>query len=234
MSTRLQLVQALHREIDAAGSGPTATTNQTGEFQLLVDWVDNAWIEIQNRHPWRWLRRKFTLATTSGDDTYAFGDCTDVDAAAAISRFSYWHFSDSVHPPRIYLTSAGSGTETWLISVIWEQFSLVYKLGTQNNGYPSWITVDPQNNILLGPQPAGAYTITGDFYRGAQIFSADGDIPEMPTRFHRLIVYWAMKKYGRYRESRGALIAGEAEGDPMMRDLEYDQLEQPPWAGPLA
>lgn len=235
MSTYLQLCQDAEREC-VLTSFLTAVTSQTGEHLRFVNWVKDAYIEIQNKHQyaWRWLRRSFTFNTTSGDDTYAYGEVTDVDAAAAISRFGCWLAHDPEDRYRCYLTSGGVGVQYYLNYLPWLDFKAIYKTGLQNNSAPAFITVDPQNNLVLGPKPDNTYTVTGEFMRSAQILSADGDIPEMPTHFHGLITARAMEKYGLTESAEEIIARAQSEARRLMRQLEFNQLPMPGMAGPLA
>lgn len=232
----LDLCQATARECKVAGGDtvPTAVTGQTGELDSIVNWVKDSWIEIQNRPNWRWGRHGFTVNTVEDDDTYAYGDVTDTTTSAVITRLSHWRLNDPRDPPKIYLTSAGVGTQNWMIWVPWEDFKSVYRIGTQNSGYPAHIAIDPQNNIVIGPKPNGIYTITGDYQRSAQTLAADDDTPEMPSQYHMLIVYEAMQRYG-YTESAPEVLArGEKYAGILMRQLQNNQLPGFRLAGPLA
>src|SRR3990167_2151204 len=163
MSTFLQICQNVSRECDISGGDtvPTAVTSQSGELQKVVKWVEQAWKELQEKSlDWRWMRSGFTVQTVAGTDSYAYGSVTDTLTVAAITRFSHWRISDDRDPPKIYLTSSGVGTEGWLIYLDWDEFKWLYRKGTQNNGYPAHVTIDPQNNIVLGPKPDGIYTVT--------------------------------------------------------------------------
>ena len=76
--------------------------------------------------------------------------------------------------------------------------------------------------------------VTLDYYMGGQELAADGDIPEMPERFHDLIVYRAMEKYA-YRESAGEVLArAKEEGRRILRQLELDQLDAVLFGEPMA
>lgn len=229
--TYLELCSRLRQECGVSGVGPIAVLNQTGEYKRLVDWISQAYVDIQNRHrgSWRWLRSEYTVATAASDDEYAYSDCTDTIASATISRFARWIPGTEL----IYLTSAGVGTQGPLSWVDWDDFRQVYKVGSQNNGYPSWVTIDPRNRLRLGPKPDAIYTVTGDYMKSAQVLAADADTPEMPTNFHMLIVYEAMKKYAAYESAPEVWNAAKAEYARMMRDLEVDQLPPPEFGNAL-
>lgn len=235
MSTFLQLCQDTRRECGISGTGPTAVTGQTGELERVVQWVNQAWLEIQNRYEdWRWMRVPFTLNTAADDDEYASGDATDDLTSAAITRFSKWRVNEYDNPPYIHLQSAGAATQTWLTFIDWNSFKWLYRRGTQNSGYPSHVSVDPQNNLVLGLKPNDVYVVTGDYQRSAQVLAADGDIPEMPTQFHDLITWMAAEKYG-YHESAVEIVSkARRYGGALLRQLEANQLPDMPTAGPLA
>lgn len=232
MSTFLQLAVRLRQECGVAGTGPTAVTNQTGEAKRLVDWASQSYVDIQNKHRgnWRWLRSEFSLSTSSGDDEYAYGDATDTIASATISRFARWHLDGTT---KIYLTSAGVGTQNFLTPINWPAFQTMFKIGSQTSSYPGFVAADPRRKLRLGPKPDAAYTVTGDYQKSAQILAADADEPEMPSDFHMLIVYEAMKKYAAFHGAPEVWTAAREEYFRMMRDLEVDQLPVPSFGNPL-
>lgn len=199
--------------------------------------MKNAWTEIQNRHyNWRWLRSGFTVNTTSGDGTYAGTDCTDILTSATVTRFGSWVRLDDNGASNIkcYLTSGGVAGEYWLTDLPWSYYYALYRRGTQNNGQPVHFSIDPQNNLVIGPKPDGIYTISGEYYRSAQTFAADADTPEMPSQFHQLVVYMAMQKFAAYQNAPEVMSRGVTEGNRVMRQLEKNQLPMIGFGAPLA
>ena len=235
MTTFLEGVVDLAEECDLA-SAPSSVVSQTGESKKLVKWYKDAYIEIQNRSDWRWLRHSFTVNTVASDDTYASSECTDTTTSSAISRFSKWRLADTRDPPKIYLNSAGIGTERWLIYSPWEYFKTVYKIGSQlsNTGAPAHISFDPANQLVVGPIPNGVYVVTGDYIRSPQVLAENTDTPEMPSQFHKLIVYRAMQKYGYHESAPEVIERGRFEERRMMRQLEDNQLDPIGMARPMA
>lgn len=237
MSTYLQLCQKAFQESGGASVGPSTVVGQTGELKNIVDWVADTWTEIQNKHKtWRWMRSTFTVDTAAGDDTYAPTDCTDTRLAAPISRFGNWWPLDECGYSNltIYLTSAGVAGEIELIQLSWEDFRYRYKRGSQVNGFPLHFAIDPHNNLVFGPKPDAIYTINGEYQMSAQTLSANGDIPEMPDRFHKLIVYKTMEDHGYFNTAQETLMRGVSKGQRLMRQLEVDQLPEVSLAGPAA
>lgn len=235
----LQLCQDLRREVRIPGSGPAAVTGQTGQLADLVAWIADAWTELQgDSTSWKWMTSRFTVNTVAADDTYAYTDCTDtvVSPAAVISRFSNWRPYDADGTPMFmsYLTSAGVNNRTFLQYVDWGEFRSVYRNTVQNPGPPIWVAVDPQMNFVLGPAPDAVYTITGDYQRGPQVLTANADTPDMPTRFHKLIVYLAMEKYAGSLASAENMFRAKSEGARLMRQLRRNQIPKFDWTQPLA
>jgi hypothetical protein len=243
MSTFLELIQQTQIECDIPGTLIADVANQIRELDRLVRWVSQAYVDIQNKHNnWRWMRSRFTVQTATGPigtgDTYAPTACTDSRLNASITRFARWWIRDQNNRPGItrYLTSGGVGAETILVPMAWATFLNLYRTGAQtlNTSNPVHVTADPQNNLCLGPNPDAVYTINGEYQMSAQVLAANGDIPEMPTRFHNLIVYDAMRKYAFFESAPEVKARADLEEATMMSDLEEDQLPQIVLGGALA
>lgn len=236
--TLLEIVQRLHYEAKLPGSPPSAVTGQAGRAADLVRWAIDAYNDIQREKDgrWKWLRADFTLDTTASDGTYAYSDCTDVEDAAAISRFRSWHL-DQNEPPLIYRVSDGKATEAELVIADWPEFRRLFVKGTHTADFPRYLSVDPAGNLRLGPTPDGIYRVSGPYWRGNQTLAADGDTPEMPADFHMLIPYRALTKYAYNVVGQEILARAQADGQPLWNALVLNQS----WArstlyiaGPLA
>ena len=241
MSTFLQICQDVARECGVAGGAdnspkPLDVTTQTGELNRIVNWVIDAYIEIQGTRNWRWLRKSFTVNTVSGTGVYAFSDCTDVDDAAIISRFKTWRLDDRRNPPKIYLTSSGVGSQVFLSWTTWDNFEYLYKTGSLQNqtSQPIHITVNPKDEIELGIVPNDIYTLTGDYHKSAQVLAADSDVPEMPSDYHSLIKYQAMEYYGMFESAPEIVSRAERGIRRIKNQLNRNQGQSFRVAGPLA
>lgn len=232
--TYLELCQRFRRETGYGGDGPSAATSQAGYHLQAVEWIADAYVQIQNRTNWRWLRKEFTLNTTASDYSYAPGDCTDVDAATAIARFKSWQIKDRFNPAKCYLQSSGQGTEYPLTYIPWDSFQYIYRLGSREEGAPTHISIDPSDNLVIGPTPNDTYVITGEFNRSAQVLAADADVPEMPTDIHMLIVWTAMEDIGFYEVADEIIGRANVKRRRLMRQLETQQAPRMRKAGPMA
>ncbi len=231
MSTFLQLCAKLRQETTDSGTGPTTVVGQTGELARFVSWVCDSYTELQqDRDDWLFLRKSFTVNTVAGTGEYAYGACTDTATSALISRFSRW-YRDTL---RCYLSSAGVASEYRLIPLEWDVFRRLYRSGPQTDGQPVYVSFDPTDRIALGPEPSAVYVVTGDCQKGPQTLALDADEPEMPSRFHNLIVYEAMIRYGFNRVAPEALQFAQAEGSRLRGALELSQLPRMSVGEPLA
>jgi hypothetical protein len=236
--TFLELCQCAASECSTSLTGPSDTTTQTGRLAQIVNWVNKSWVEIQTRHnDWFFMRSSFTVDTTSGDGSYAFGDCTDSIAGGVIAAFRDWCGKTCKSwdvPMKIYLASAGVGTQTTLDYLPWGDFETLYLRGSPTNSHPRHWSQDPQMNLRLGPKPDGIYTVTGDFMKAATVLTADADTPEMPAEYRMAIVYGAMMKYGRYNAAPEVFTDGQAGFRRIMQEMGRTQRPPHEVGGPLA
>ena len=221
MSTYLQLCQRLRSESGTSGTNtsvPTSISGAAGEWGRLCDWVSQAWSEIQEEHEnWEWMRKNVTFNTVAQQSEY-----TPTGTEIALTDFGSWRKNSF----RAYLTSAGVGSEQRLGYKGYEAFRDYYMLSSRRITYarPTEITVAPNKSLMLGLAPDADYTVSGEYFKTPQILSADADTPEMPARFHMLIVYRAMMSYGAYNAANEVYQRGEAEYKKMLNKLRMDQL----------
>lgn len=64
--TFLELVQRLRSETKASGTTVTSVVSQVGEYARLVNWINDAWLDIQSTHTdWGWMRSDVTFPTVT-------------------------------------------------------------------------------------------------------------------------------------------------------------------------
>lgn len=235
----LQITQALRREsrsTAAGSSGPTTVVSQTGVFKDLVDWCAEAYNNIQRSSPdWRWLRSRFTLQTVASDDTYAYGDATDVATSSAITRFSRWIIFDAYGDSNVtcYLTASGVAAEQYLTYLDWASFRALYKFGAQTDGVPVHFTVTPANELMVGPAPSAVYTIKGEYQKSNQTLAVDADEPEMPDDYHMLVVWDALQSYASSAVAPELWTKAEKNAAPLRSALHRNQAPQLSFGGAL-
>ncbi len=244
--TFLQLVQAFVREADLGPPGrPTTVINQSGELSQSVHWVREAWIELQSRHEWRWMRRTYALDLVEGQEIYTIEDAHDVgyisnaqlitldlSTRPRISEsFGTW-YSGPYDLVTLLPRHLNSGRQ--LTALPWEEFRSTRELATNVTGDPTNYSVDPIEQLHFYPSPDGDdYRVFGEYKIDAQSLERDDDVPSLPRRFHQLIVYTALTMYGQQQNSPEIVEYGRTRENKLTRQLEQDQLPATQVAGPL-
>lgn len=189
----LELVQRTRQECSSSTTPLETVVAQTGKNARFVNWVSQAWVDIQGSQPyWKWMRQEFSFDLTPAVAEYP--PDLDVGVSAHINNFSRWH-ADTF---RLYRTSIGVDDEQFLIEFDWDDFRDTYRFGPrQPSTRPGSFGIRPHDDaILFDAAPDDTYTCVGEYQIEAVILAADDDEPAIEARFHMLIVYYAMIKYG--------------------------------------
>ena len=217
MSTFLAISQKVTRESGTvAGVLPSAVTGQTGRLLKIVNWVIDAWNEIQNdESTWLWMRKEFSQETIA--DTFRY-----TPASWNLTDFSRW----VIDPLSVsmYLKATGVSDEGEVNFLRWDEWRTKYGRGTQDANRPIEYTITPLNEFALGPKADKVYTVSGEYYAGNQTLAADGDVPNCPARFHDVIVWKALMKLAATDEGPEQLAHAESLYRPLRFALERDQL----------
>lgn len=225
--TFLELCKRLRSECSISGSGPTTVIGQTGEMERVVNWVNDAWMDIQAQHPdWEWLRKSFSFTTTDGKSTYTPTEC-------GVTDLGEWKI-DSM---RYYPTTVGTRGEIHLTKMNYDAWRDLYQFNAYRSvkTRPINVTVCPDLSLGLGPSPNDVgYTVVGDYYRLPQLLVNDADVPAMPEKHQMVIVYRAMMYYASYTAAAEVYQRGEMEYRKFMRRMRTDRLPPLRAAGALA
>lgn len=222
----LALVSRLRRKCGVSGDNPTSFTNQSEEVNRLIDWINEAWMDIQLTKPdWQWMRSSFSFATINAQATYT-------GTQAGLLDFGAWA-RDSV---RSYVTSVGTDSEIELDYISYDEWRDTYQMGASRTVYtrPTCIAITPAKDLALGPVPAAGYTIAGEYYKVASEMSLTIDTPALPTQYHMAIVYRAMMYYGAYEAAPEVYNAGADEFKKMMGRLLTSRLPEVQVGGAIA
>jgi hypothetical protein len=180
MSTYLQLVQDLHREVGAAGVAPTAIAGQTGENQRLVKWVQEADNYVQTLwHNWKFLiDMSFSMSTVAST--------RDMSAPVTVNMWDWKTFKIDGDPIEL--------VEYYKIRH--ETFDITIE------DQPSRVIILPDNNLRFDPVPDAAYTITADYFVKPTLLAVDADISAIPEEFHSSVILGrAMVLYGNFENA---------------------------------
>lgn len=225
----LQLVNRTRVECGVSGPELPTAQNLTGEAARMAAWVNSAWVDIQTaKEDWQWMRAPFEFNTVAQQQTY-----TPTQAGVG-STFANWK-RDSFR-----CSSVGQSyrDEQLLNYMEYTTFRNLYQYANMRTTYarPVVVTIVPGTNKSLGfgSIPDQAYVIAGEYYKKPTELSADTDEPDLPSRFHMMIVYRAMMFYAGYEAAPEVYSRGEVEFKRLMNRLDIDQLPTPVSGPPLA
>jgi len=214
MSTFLQLAQQLQRDLGVSGTSVSAVTGQTGMLEKLVNWIADADEFIQSLYwDWKFLWSEYSIATVAGNAAP-----TVPSDLGVWDRESFW----------LNYTLATKKKLQYMDYYEWRD-SLGY--GVKTNSKPSYITIKPDNSIILERPPDAAYTLTGEYWKTPTRMTANGDLSAIPAQFHRIIVVQAKLWYAEEEEITTVYQAADKElnGDErgnlgLMDKLKSNQL----------
>ena len=215
----LQLVQRLHSESGRSTAAPTTVTGANDRHARLFNWVADAWRELQGERSWRWMRTTLDVALTVGQQTYAPADLS-------ASRFGRWRPEDDTYSPYVYIS--GSPNAMWPMAQ-WnlDEFRARFIYRTWGNSTPIAWSFDESNQLLIGPGPALAYKLRAEYWKEPSELAADADTPDMPSRFHLMLMWRALQEVAKFDAAPEVLARAEKNHAEMKSRLLLDQARLP-------
>jgi hypothetical protein len=179
-----------------------------------------------SKEDWLFLRQPFTFNTVTQQFQYnAVTDC-------ALTNFGNWK-RDSFRA-----SSVGNSyrDEQLLNYMDWSTYRNLYRYANMRNTYarPVVVSITPDKDLAFGSTPDQAYVIDGEYYTQPLSLTADSDSPDIPARFHMVIVYRAMMYYAGYEAAPEVLARGDYEYRRLYSRMEIDQLPTIVSGPPLA
>jgi hypothetical protein len=178
----LQLCQRLARECGVNGTGPAAVAGQTGELARIVNWVQDAWLDIQGDKKWKFQWESPTLTITAGNSSIAGTipeDRYDQNAA--------------------YLDD-GSARGRLLDFFPWDEFRHEYRVLNNDDNVTAW-TIKPDGTIAFNALVTVNTDVAVERFALPVTLLDDDDIPAAPEDLHMIIVWRAMVKYANFDEA---------------------------------
>lgn len=217
--TYLELCVRAREEAGITGSGPTSVTGQTGQLLRLVNWVQQAWVEIQLMRPnWNFMHAEFSFDTVAETRDYLAADYS-------IADMKLWDENSFI----AHEAAIGESSQFPLIYLPYGKWRDTYRVGmnVRTSDKPVYITVLPTNEVRFEPKPDKIYTVEGDYKRSSQTLTADDDeLTSFPDDFHMIIVWQALKYYGFYESAPEVLEEAEVNFDNLLYRLELEQLPE--------
>lgn len=210
----LELVQRTRRECGISGTGPLSTVGQSGEMLRLVDWVRDAYLEIQNAQPrWNWLNKTAGKALLAGGRT--FDPVTDW----SLQVLKYDHDS---------FVLAGSPLTCVAYPVARDRFRSV------QTARPTEFAILPSRKVQFNAILDQDYTLSFDYYAEAEELAADTDVPSMPSQYHMAVVWKALSYYADYEEVPYLMQRSVQKFNQIYEQMLRTELPDLVFAGPLA
>lgn len=204
----LELAQETRRLSGVGGAGPVNVEQATGIELKIVNYVKNAWIDIQaHPKPWKWMWRDYEVDLVPGPGTQPLQTIIDTREYALIN-------CDKVRVKtfRSYLTATGVTDRQRMTFVPWTRFRRRYSVVDEQADRPIQVTRSPNGDLVFYPKPDAIYSIEFECFNRPSQLVANGDVPEMPEEFHMLIVYEALKRFGKAENAEEVMLLGEAAG----------------------
>lgn len=227
MATFLQLCTRLTTRSGAIGTAPAAVTGQTGRQAVAVDCVMHAWELIQNDSTdWSWMQGEIAaVALTINDMDYSganlgistrFGEFKGDRLAPEGFLYLPW---------TIYDNSIGQSDESALRQISYETWRERYDRSTHDANRPTVYALAPHDrSIRFGPKPDKAYRVRGEYRKSMQTLAADADEPDLPLRFHDIIVWRAIMVLAERDEAPVPVQLAERKYAEMMMALQRECL----------
>jgi len=188
MATYLELCRTTRLMVGMQGVGPASVIDAQGVEEVLVRFVRDAYVDIQNlREEWNWLLTDGSFSTNIGQDEYDFLAVF----ISATPEFKKYKLNS------LRITNSG-GKKGYLKYIDRDVLEARY-LNTTEQKLPTQYAVDPSNNsLLLKPIPDAVYTVDFRYWKSPEILALDATIPALPISFHNLIAYKAVEKMAVY------------------------------------
>lgn len=208
MSTYIQLVQDLHREVGAAGPSPVTVANQNGEMRRLVNWIRSADLYVQNL----WFNWKFLFANPG----YSQAATTNIATLAKPNGLGMWDLDT------FRILEVGSTQPGQLLAYEYE--NVKSEILDTSPGAPWRVIVMPDNSLKLEGVPDAAHLITADYFKDPVELAAKDDVSLIPPKYHRIILGKALMLYGNFENAPEQLKQGVEIYDEMLEQLETHEL----------
>ena len=194
----LELVQKTVLYAPIAGKGPADVenlANEPREYQLVVQWIRDAWHQVQNsRRDWKWMQRASQFSTQIGKNIYTLADIAATDPEVA--RLRRWYRNDF----RQVQGESEDRPVNYMQEALYERRYSNKPPSTQ--GHPIALTIRERDlAVWLYPMPDDVYPIHMRYALRASELVKNTDVPEMPEEYHELLVWKAIEQFGYYHNA---------------------------------
>jgi hypothetical protein len=184
----LNIAQTVRSLAGIQGTGPTSVVDAQGIEAVIVQFVKDANIDIQNlRDDFEFMEASSSFTTVVGQDTYT-RTALFTPASPDVNKFKIGSF----------VVTDLTGKKHYLLHYEFlEEMERLY-LNDITQGIPRYVGITADRSLYIKQTPDNNYVITYKYYRNPQILSANADIPWIPEAYHMLLVYKALEKVAVY------------------------------------
>jgi hypothetical protein len=224
-SNFLSLVQRTAQECDISGSilSVAGQTNDS-EFQRIINWVQDAYIVIQNKHAfrWRWLWKDFSQELEAGSRTFN-----------PVADWSIYPLKWDRNSFQIYRTDDGIAGQNYIPYMEYTNFRDTYLRGVIPVTYPNYFTIKRNRDIEFNSTLDSNYTLTAEYYSTAEKLTDNEDQPSMPVQYHMAIVWRAVMFYASFEEAGVLFNTAQSNYKTLMLQMENTELDDFEFSGAL-
>lgn len=185
---RLDLCRRVILESGVTNLTLGTTLNQVGEPANFVNWVDDAWEEVQGLLNWPSLWERATLTIPA-------------DGSSVDGGLPEWRYDKDDGVTRI--------GDAPLVFLPYADFKTMYR--TVTAGVPSAWTIQPDRTFALNAIVSAETSVTVERFSLPGRFTADANEPALPREHQMMIVWRALMLYGGFDESGAAYQRGRSE-----------------------
>lgn len=189
---RLELVRRLVYESGTSSLAVGTTINQRGDALNFVNWIDDAWLEIQGLHNWPSLWEDAPVTIAAGASS----------VAGSLGHKRY--VKDSMR------LDGG-----WLTYKPWDEFRLAFP--SVSTGNPTTWTVRPDRSLAFNAIVDADTTVQVERFKMPGRFTKDTDTPALFEEHHMMVVWRGLMLYGGFDEAGVAYKRGASEYGLMKR-----------------
>lgn len=157
------------------------TASTLGIQSVIVESVKEAWLLIQNyRKDWTFMIDTTHFSTVPNQSEYTVAEVFTNDPTKELGMYLKDKMFYENRP------------------VPFAEYSEFPYIPNTQSGALRWWTYEPSNNIIHLSLPNDIYRLDFYFIKNSQVLVNSVDIPELPERFHQLIVYKALELLNTY------------------------------------
>lgn len=218
----LEIAKRVSKECGISGGGPSSVSAQTGINANVVNWVRDAFNEIQgSNEQWDFDWAMTTQMLVAGKERYD-----------PINDWGLEHKSFVEGGTYVYRTVDGPHAKHWPIFIGWQDFRELRLPDVR--GIPVYASVAPDGSLHLYPIPDAGIVAVIEYFREPQVLNENLDIPRMPERYHMAIVWRAVMFFCASEENPTLFQSANANFRAIMRRMSVLELPDIAQAEPLA